>query len=136
MKKTIRLTEYDLINIVKRIIYEMEFKEDVMNVDPFILSATQNGNMKITNTKTGIGHVYSMEAWKGVGIAGNWFDCTIKDFPDGIRIKLTAMGKEYNIKVDKLQIKNLLQNGFGKQELEHTLVDDSNKQEVKFTKVV
>jgi hypothetical protein len=136
MKKTIRLTEYDLINIVKRIISEMEFKEAVMNVDPFILSATQNGNMKITNTKTGIGHVYSMEAWKGVGIAGNWFDCTIKDFPDGIRIKLTAMGKEYNIKVDKLQIKNLLQNGFGKQELEHTLVDDSNKQEVKFTKVV
>ena len=136
MKKTIRLTEYDLINIVKRIISEIEFKEAVMNVDPFILSATQNGNMKITNTKTGIGHVYSMEAWKGVGIAGNWFDCTIKDFPDGIRIKLTAMGKEYNIKVDKLQIKNLLQNGFGKQELEHTLVDDSNKQEVKFTKVV
>ena len=136
MKKTIRLTEYDLINIVKRIISEMEFKEAVMNVDPFILSATQNGNMKITNTKTGIGHVYSMEAWKGVGIAGNWFDCTIKDFPDGIRIKLTAMGKEYNIKVDKLQIKNLLQNGFGKQELEHSLVDDSNKQEVKFTKVV
>ena len=132
MKKIVRLTESDLNNLIKHIISEMEFKEAVMSVDPFILSATQNGNIKITNTKTRINHVYSMEAWKGV----NWFDCTIKDFPDGIRIKLTAMGKEYNIKVDKLQIKNLLQNGFGKQELEHTLVDDSNKQEVKFTKVV
>ena len=132
MKKTIRLTESDLINIVKRIISEMEFKEAVMNVDPFILSATQNGNIKITNTKTRINHVYSMEAWKGV----NWFDCTIKDFPDGTKIKLTAMGKEYNIKVDKSQIKTLLQNGFGKQVLKHILVDDSNKQEVKFTKVV
>ena len=132
MKKTIRLTESDLNNLIKHIISEMEFKEAAMNVDPFILSATQNGNIKITNTKTRINHVYSMEAWKGV----NWFDCTIKDFPDGTKIKLTAMGKEYNIKVDKSQIKNLLQNGFGKQVLKHILVDDSNKQEVKFTKVV
>jgi len=132
VKKIVRLTESDLNNLIKHIISEMEFKEAAMNVDPFILSATQNGNIKITNTKTRIGHVYSMEAWKGV----NWFDCTIKDFPDGTRIKLTAMGKEYNIKVDKSQIKTLLQNGFGKQVLKHTLVDDSNKQEVKFTKVV
>jgi len=132
VKKIVRLTESDLNNLIKHIISEMEFKEAAMNVDPFILSATQNGNIKITNTKTRIGYVYSMEAWKGV----NWFDCTIKDFPDGTRIKLTAMGKEYNIKVDKSQIKTLLQNGFGKQVLKHTLVDDSNKQEVKFTKVV
>ena len=132
MKKIVRLTESDLNNLIKHIISEMEFKEAAMNVDPFILSATQNGNIKITNTKTRTNHVYSMEAWKGV----NWFDCTIKDFPDGTKIKLTAMGKEYNIKVDKSQIKNLLQNGFGKQVLKHILVDDSNKQEVKFTKVV
>ena len=132
MKKIVRLTESDLNNLIKHIISEMEFKEAAMNVDPFILSATQNGHIKITNTKTIINHVYSMEAWKGV----NWFDCTIKDFPDGTKIKLTAMGKEYNIKVDKSQIKTLLQNGFGKQVLKHILVDDSNKQEVKFTKVV
>ena len=132
MKKIVRLTESDLNNLIKHIISEMEFKEAVMSVDPFILSATQNGNIKITNTKTRINHEYSMEAWKGI----SWFDCTIIDFPGGTKIKLKAVGKDYIIKVDKLQIKNLLQNGFGKQELEHTLVDDSNKQEVKFTKVV
>ena len=132
MKKVVKLTESDLTRIIKRVINEMEFKEASMNVDPFTLSATPKGNVKITNTKTGIGHVYSMEAWKSF----NWFDCTIKDFPDGSKIKLTAMGKEYNIPVDKSQIKRLLQNGFGKQELTHTLVDGSNKQEVKFTKVL
>ena len=132
MKKTIRLTESDLNNLIKHIISEMEFKEAVMSVEPFILSATQNGNIKITNTKTRISHVYSMEAWKGF----NWFDCTIKDFPEGTKIKLMAMDKDYNINVNKLQIKNLLQKEFGNKVINHIFVDNSNKQEVKFTKVV
>ena len=132
MKKTIRLTESDLNNLIKHIISEMEFKEAVMSVEPFILSATQNGNIKITNTKTRISHVYSMEAWK----CFNWFDCTIKDFPYGTKIKLTAMGKDYNINVNTSQIKNLLQKEFGNKVINHIFVDNSNKQEVKFTKVV
>jgi len=133
MKKVIKLTESDLINMIKRVIKESEVDEAIMSVNPFNLAATSKGNLQITNTQTKKVHYYSMEAWKGV----NWWDCEIIDFPEGSKIKLKAVGNYMTIPVDKTQIKNLLQSKFGQKEITTTLKDDKTgkTQEVKFTRV-
>lgn len=134
MKKVIKLTESDLVRIVRQVIKESEIDETALTVDPFTLEATSDGNIKITNIKTKKRHIYSMKAKKGL----LWFDCTIHDFPNGTKIKLSAMGNYYTIPVDKEKIKSLLQSKFGYGELQTSMDDEKTgeKQEIKFTKIM
>ena len=108
-----------------------EVDETAMMVDPYTLEATDKGNVKITNKETGVNHVYSMQAKK----LGLWWDCDIKDFPGGTKIKIVANGETYIVGADKNQIKSLLKAGFGDQTLTEKLTSGTTSQEVKFNKI-
>jgi hypothetical protein len=102
--------------------------ETDMIVDPFILTATKSGNIKITNNTTNIVHLYKMEAQLGFV----WIPCTIQDFPGGTSIQLQVSGLEKTETIDKKKLKTTLAAGFGKSSFEKTL---KSGQPVKFTKL-
>lgn len=125
MKKRIFLKESELITIIKQII-----NETVLKIDPFQLSATEKGNIKINNgEKT---HVYKMEVEKGIF----WLDCTVLDFPYGKKIELNVAGMRKVANLDLDNIKKQLQSKFGQNTIELS-VKDENKEDrnVKFTKI-
>jgi hypothetical protein len=106
--------------------------ESDMKIDPFTLSATSKGNLKITNNETNLSHIYSMKAWSAL----MWWDCKIKDFPGGTNIKLVAGGQDKNLEIDKPQMKQILTSYFGDSVIQKVLKGEDSSQEVKFTKMV
>jgi len=51
MKKIVRLTEFDLVKIVRQVI------EESLTISPYNLSVTDKGNVKILNTSTNKSHI-------------------------------------------------------------------------------
>jgi hypothetical protein len=58
-----------------------EITEDDYKASPYVLSATPDGDIKVTNTSTKQTYVYSMSTY-GVGV-------DVKDFPDGDSIEVS-----------------------------------------------
>jgi hypothetical protein len=128
MKKIIRLTEKELINIVKRVINENELSEDVISVEPYLLSATKNGNVHIYNKQENASVYYSLSVWKGV----TWVSLTVLDFPNGTQIKVSGLGVVKTVDINKNDIINIVKKNWGKKEIQYTT---DKGEELKFKKI-
>ena len=111
MKNTIRLTESNLVLIIKKII-----QED-LKIPPFILKA-QKGNIKVTNLETKESYNYGLET-KILGFRTSVYVNSI----DSETITVSVAGLSKIKKINKNNIQNMLQSNFGSQELISTTKD-------------
>ena len=111
---------------LKRVIQE-EITEDKLNVDPFVLWASEKGNVWIKNTSTNKQMPYKMSVY----VKLVWVDCDIVDFPGGTKMEIKVLGQDKKIPVDKNGLRNLLTKNFGKSEI----IQKFGENDVKFTKV-
>lgn len=75
------LFSYNKGKVISEQIKNDEITEDDYKASPYVLSATPDGDIKVTNTSTKQTYVYSMSAY-GVGV-------NVKDFPDGDSIEVS-----------------------------------------------
>lgn len=111
MKKTIRLTESDLVSMIKKII-----QED-LEIVPFILKAL-GGDIKVTNQKTKKSYKYGLET-EVLGFRKSVYVDSIDS--ETITVSVAGVSKTKNI--NKGKILNLLNSKFGSQEIPYTTKD-------------
>jgi|LakMenEpi03Aug12_release.lakeMendotaPanAssembly.Ray.scaffolds.fasta_scaffold157824_2 hypothetical protein len=125
MKKVIRLTESELIKLVKRVILEQELDEDSLVVSPYELTAS-GGYIVIKDTKNKKNYKYELKVKKGF-----WIGVDVDDFPGGNTIKASGLGMSKTINIDKNIVKNILSKKLGQSEIEFNIDDH----QIKFVKV-
>lgn len=125
MKRIVKLTESDLIRIVKKVINEQELEEDSIVVSPYELSAS-NGYIIVKNLTTKKSYKYELQIKKGF-----WVGVNVDDFPSGNSIKASGLGMSKTIQLDKTVIKNILSKKLGQSEIEFNI--DGN--DIKFVKI-
>lgn len=122
MKKVIRLTESDLIQVIKQMVNES------LTISPYTLSVTDKGNVKIVDTSTNKSHIYKIKSYQGYLLG--YVTVTVKSLDNtGMTASYAGISETVPIKTDK--IKTLISNNFGKQEIAFK-EDDTD---VKFVKV-
>ena len=120
MKKIIRLTEQDLVRIVKQVI-----KESV-TIEPYSLKAS-NGNLQITDTQTKKSYTYKLE--KKTLLAN--IDLTVNSI-DNNGLSVSVMGLTKTAPLEKDKIKSVIKNNWGAKQLEHKTKDGDT---ILFTRV-
>jgi len=75
------LSNYEKGKVISEQQNDREIYEDNFVVSPYTLSATADGDIKVTDSTTSKSYVYSMSAF-GVGV-------NVKDFPDGDSIEVS-----------------------------------------------
>ena len=101
--------------------------EASISMTPYILSP-KNGNVEVKNTKTGEVKIYSLEVSKMFA----WIDLNVLDFPDGNKIKVSAIGREKVSDLDTNELLRLITTNWNKNSFEFkTKTGD----ELRFTKV-
>ena len=121
MKRIIRLTESDLIDVIRQVINES------LTVSPYTLSVTEKGNVEILNTSTNKSHIYKIKSnqWP-LG----YVTVTVKSLnKNGMTASYAGIEETIPIKVDK--IKNLITTNFGKSEI----IFKEDDTDAKFVKV-
>lgn len=125
MKKIIRLSETELIKVIKKIIKEGELEEDKLVTSPYELSAS-NGYIIIKNTKDNKSYKYQLQIKQGF-----WISVNVEDFPGGNSIKASGFGMTKTISLDKNMVKNVVSKNIGKSTIQFTV----EGYEIKFVKV-
>ena len=125
MKRIVKLTESDLVRIVKKVINEQELEEDSIVVSPYELSAS-DGYIIVKNLTTKKSYKYELQIKKGF-----WVGVNVDDFPSGNSIKASGLGMSKTIQLDKTVIKNILSKKLGQSEIEFN-IDGNN---IKFVKI-
>ena len=129
MKKIIRLTESELIGVIKKIISERELDEDSLLADPYTLTATSDGNIKITDKKNNKSVTYGLEVKK----LGFWKSVDVLDFPGGNSIKVSALGTVKTVSLSPSSVKSKIAGStWGASQITMTTAKGD---EVKFVKV-
>ena len=80
------LSNYEKGKVISEQQNDREIYEDNFVVSPYTLSATTDGDIKITDSSTSKSYVYSMSAY-GIGV-------NVKDFPDGNSIEVSIPFKD------------------------------------------
>lgn len=126
MRKTIRLNENQLIQLVKKIILEKELEEEKVMITPYELEAINN-MINIKDNKSKKVYKYKIQVKK----LGFWTDVDVLDFPEGNKIKVSALGIEKEVKINKSTIKDIISKNLGNKEIEM----ESGGNTLKFVKV-
>ena len=107
MKKVIKLTESDLVRIVKRVI-----KESV-TIDPYVLKPS-NGNLQITDTRIQKSYTYRLEKKT---LLSN-IDLTVKNI-DNNGLTVSSMGMTKTAPLEKEKVKAVIKKNWGASQMEH-----------------
>lgn len=113
MRKTIRLNENQLIQLVKKIILEKELEEEKVMITPYELEAINN-MVSIKDNKSKKVYKYKLQVKK----LGFWNDVDVLDFPEGNKIKVSTLGIEKEVKINKSTIKDIISKNLGNKEIE------------------
>ena len=97
-----------------------------MTLSPYVLTP-KNGNVEVKNVNTGEIKIFSLEVKKFV-----WIDLTVLDFPDGNKIKVSAVGQEKTNDLDGNELLKLITTNWNNKNFEfETKTGDT----LRFTKV-
>lgn len=100
-----------------------------MVADPYTLTATSGGNIKIYDKKNNRSATYSLEVKK----LGFWKSVSVLDFPSGNSIKLSALGTTKTVNLSATAVKNKISaSTWGASQISMTT---PNGDEVRFVKV-
>jgi len=115
MKKIIKLTESDLIKIVKKVIKET----NTIEVSPYKLTITKNGNIEVNNN----GSIKTYELYKVIDYSPDIKLTAIEFSNDGKFLTVSAMGFKKTKEIDKDKIKTLIKQNWTKTEINYPTKD-------------